>query len=246
VFKIKLLYSKDYIEKFMGRKWYEVIISIDRQGRVRINIPFRWEYNPYKPRSIISLDINLKRIVVYNGRRIRRINTRFTEALYLKHLAENVQRRHRYSWRRNEKWLEIIRVLHRRSRNIVIDWCRKFAKYTVLKAKRTMSVIVLEDLEKLWFNTSRKSRTLADKLSRFAYSRLQLAIITKAVKYNVPVLFIDPKNTSTVCPRCRCKLSYNHRLVICPRCGLIADRDTVGAINIYLKALKHLAPRLGS
>ena len=109
MFKIKLLYSKDYIEKFMGRKWYEVIISIDRQGRVRVNIPFRWEYNPYKPRSIISLDINLKRIVVYNGRRIRRINTRFTEALYLKHLAENVQRRHRYSRRRNEKWLEIIR-----------------------------------------------------------------------------------------------------------------------------------------
>ena len=26
----------------------------------------------------------------------------------------------------------------------------------------------------------------------------------------------------------------------------MADRDTIGAMNIYLKALKHLAPYLGS
>jgi len=46
VFKIKLLHRKDYITKFIGRKWYEVIVSIDKQGRIWICIPFRWEYNP--------------------------------------------------------------------------------------------------------------------------------------------------------------------------------------------------------
>ena len=246
VFKIKLLHSKKYVGKFMGKKWYEATVNIDRSGRIWIAIPFRWEYNPYKPKSIIPLDINLKRIVVYNGRRIRRINTRFTEALYLKHLAEKMQKRHSYAWRRNEKWLEIIRALHRRSRNIVIDWCRKFAKYTVLKARRTKSAIVLEDLEKLWFSSSQKSKTLADKLSRFAYRKLQYVILTKTVEYNVPVVFVDPRNTSTTCPRCGAKLDYNHRLAICRNCGFIADRDVIGAVNIYLKALKHLAPRLGS
>ncbi len=136
MFKVKLLHNKGYIRKFIGRKWYEVIISTDKQGRIRVSIPFRWEYKPYNSRSILSLDVNLKKIVVYNGRSIRRIDTRFTKALYLKYLAEDVQKRHSYTWRRNEKWLEIIRALHRRSKNIV-DWCRKFAKYIVLKARRT-------------------------------------------------------------------------------------------------------------
>ncbi len=121
VFKIKLLHSKEYIRKFIGRRWYEVIISIDRQGRIWISIPFKWIYKPYSPKGLISLDINLRKIVIFNGRRIRRINTRFIEALYRKHLAEDVQKRHSYAWRRNDKWLEIIRALHRRSKNIVID-----------------------------------------------------------------------------------------------------------------------------
>ena len=91
-FKIKLLHNKDYIRKFIGRKWYEVIISIDRQGRIWVSIPFRWEYKPYKPRRIISLDINLRKVVIYNGRNIRRINTRFVEALSLKIHAEKLQK----------------------------------------------------------------------------------------------------------------------------------------------------------
>ncbi len=246
VFKIRLLHNREYIGKFIGRKWYEVIICIDKQGRIWVSIPFRWEYRPYKPRRLLSLDINLKKIVVYNGRSVRRINTRFTEALHLKHLAENTQKRHGYAWRRNKKWLEIIKTLHRRSRNIVIDWCRKFAKYIVIKARKTRSAVTLENLDKLWFNASGKSSSLADKLSRFAYHKLQLAIVTKAIEYNVPIIFVNPKDTSTICPRCRVKLVYNNRLAICPKCGFMADRDVVGAMNIYLKALKYLAPRHGS
>ncbi len=240
-FKIKLLHSKEYTRKFIGCKWYEVIVSIDRSGRIWISIPFRWMYRPYSPKRIISLDINLKKVVIYNGWRVRRINTRFIEALYLKHLAEGVQKRHSYAWRRNKKWLDIIRALHGKSRNIVVDWCRKFAKYIVLKARKARSAIVLEDLDKLWFKASRKSSSLADKLSRFTYRKLQQAIITKAVEYNVPVIFINPRNTSTTCPRCGYKLSYNHRLAICRNCGFITDRDTVGAMNIYLKTIKYIA-----
>ncbi|WP_460173741.1 RNA-guided endonuclease TnpB family protein [Vulcanisaeta sp. JCM 14467] len=246
VFRIRLLHNKEYIGKFIGREWYEVIISIDEQGRIWVSIPFGWEYDPYETKRLISLDINLKKIVIYNGRNIRRVDTRFIEALHLKHLAEGVQKRHSYAWRRNGKWLDIIRTLHRRSRNIVIDWCRKFAKYIVLKAKKLGYAIVLEDLEKLWFKASQKSSNLSDKLSRFAYRKLQQAIITKAIEYNVPVAFVNPRNTSSTCPRCGARLVYNHRLAICRDCGFIADRDVVGAMNIYLKAFQTLAPCPGS
>jgi len=165
VFKIKLLHNRDYIGKFLGRKWYEVIVSIDKQDRIWICIPFRWEYKPYKPRRIISFDINLRKVVAYNGRNIRRIDTKFIDALSLKIHAERIQKKYPRMWRYNKKILDRIRCLHRRSRNTVVDWCRKSAKYIVLEASRTRSVIVLEDLEKLWFNASRKPSTMADNIS---------------------------------------------------------------------------------
>ena len=244
-FKIRLIHRRSYIEKFKGRKWYEVIVSIDKQGRIWITIPFRWEYKPYKPKKLISLDINLGKIVVYDGRSIRRIDTRFTEALSPKIHAERIQKKYPRMWRYSKRILDRIKKLHRRSRNIAIDWSCKFAKYIVFKAKRTRNAIVLEDLEKLWFNVSKKSNAIADKLSRFAYRKLQLAIITKAIEYNVPVIYVNPKGTSSMCPNCGARLVYNYRLAICKNCRFIADRDTIGAINIYLRALRGMQGVLG-
>ena len=66
----------------------------------------------------------------------------------------------------------------------------------------------------------------------FAYRKLQEAIINKAVECNVPIIFVNPRGTSSICPRCSAKLSYNHRLAVCSKCGLIADRDRIGALNI--------------
>ena len=245
-FKIKLLHRRGYVEKFVGRKWYEIIISIDKQGRIWVSIPFRWIYKPYNPKRLISLDINLKKVVVYDSRSVRRIDTRFVEALSLKIHAERIQKEYSRMWRCNKRILNRIRCLHRRSRNIIIDWSRKFAKYIVFKAKRTGSAIVLEDLEKLWFNASQKSSRLADRLSRFAYRKLQLAIVTKAIEYNVPIIYVNPRGASTLCPKCGGKLSYTHRLAVCENCGFIADRDTVGTMNIHLRGLRGMRPSLGS
>ena len=148
------MHRKNYVEKFLGRKWYEVMINIDKQGRIWIATPFRRFYKPYKPRNVISLDINLRKIAVYDRKNIRRIDTRFVEVYSLKVYAEKLQKKYHKMWRYSKRVLVRVRSLHRRSRNIVVDWCRKFAKYIVSKARRTRSAIVLEDLEKLWFNVS--------------------------------------------------------------------------------------------
>ena len=42
---------------------------------------------------------------------------------------------------------------------------------------------------------------LADNLSRFAYRKLLHAIEAKAVEYNVPVVYVEPRNTSKTCTR---------------------------------------------
>jgi len=47
------------------------------------------------------------------------------------------------------------------------------------------------------------------------------SIISKAVEYNVSVVFVNPSYTSIIRPRCR----------------FIADRDVVGAMNIWLRPI---------
>ncbi len=245
VFRLKLLHRREYLAKFRGRKWYEVIVKWLPRARIEVVIPFRFEYKPYMPRRILALDVNLRQLTLYDGRRVRRIKTRYLEALRLKHLAEEVQKRHPYSWRRNSRLLGLVGALHRRSARIVLDWSRKMAKYLILRARKMRAAIAIEDLEKLWHTVSQKSNTLADKLSRFAYRKLLQALEAKAVECNVPLVYVNPKNTSRTCPRCGAQLHYTHRLAVCPRCGFVADRDTVGAMNVYKRALTVFAPCLG-
>jgi len=246
VFKLKLLHRRSYLAKFHGRKWYEVVVKWLSGARVEVVIPFRFEYNPYKPRRVLAVDLNLKTLTLYDGKRVRRIRTRYPEALRLKHLAEEVQKRHPYSWRRSKRLLKLVSSLHRRSAWIVLDWSRKTAKYIVLKAKKMRAAVAVEELKWLWHNASQKSSTLADKLSRFAYRKLLQALEAKAVEYNIPIVYVDPKNTSRTCPICGTPLNFQHRLAICPKCRFTADRDTVGAMNIYKRAFKILAPSAGS
>ncbi len=238
VFRLKLLHRRSYLEKFHGRRWYEVIVNWLPGAKIEVVIPFRFTYKPYTPMRILALDLNLKTLTLYDGRRARRIKTRYPEALRLKHFAEEVQKRHLYSWRRNPRLAALVGSLHRRSAWIVLDWSRKVAKYLVLKARKVRAAIVVEELDKLWQHASQKSNTLADKLSRFAYRKLIQSIEAKCTEYNVPLVYIDPKNTSKICPRCCSILRYTHGLAVCPRCGFKADRDTVGAINIYKRALQ--------
>ncbi|MEM0027002.1 MAG: zinc ribbon domain-containing protein [Ignisphaera sp.] len=65
-----------------------------------------------------------------------------------------------------------------------------------------------------------------------AYRKLQFTIIAKAIEHNVPIIVVDPRNTSSTCPRRSSRLIYVHRLAICRRCGFKRDRDFVGAMNI--------------
>ena len=131
-----------------------------------------------------------------------------------------------------------ISSLHRRSRSIVVDWSWKFARQIVLKALRKGYAIALEDLNGLRKRAGNVNDIVAWKFTMFAYRRLQHAIVAKAIEYGVPVIIVNPKGTSSKCPICGHKLTYIHRLAICEKCGFIADRDVVGAMNIWLRALQ--------
>jgi len=228
--------EREYIEKFKGLKWKEAHLKY-YSGMLYISIAFEIKYKPYIPKGTIALDENLRHVVAYDGSSIRRYKTRFINALGRKARAEELQKKYSKRWRYNTRILNRIKKLHKRAKNIVIDWCRKFAKEMVLKAKKHNYAIVLEDLKRLRRNTVRNGDRVVWKLSMFAYRKLQETILAKAIEYNIPILFVNPRDTSSICPRCSAKLSYTHRLGACSKSGFVADRDSVGAVNIWLRAL---------
>jgi len=221
-------------------KWKEVHIKY-YNSRLYISIVFETRYTPYTPRGVIALDVNLRHIVSYDGSRVKRYRTRFIDALGKRGRAEDIQRKYSKRWRFNEKILNRVRDLHRKSRNIVIDWCRKFAKEIMLKARIHGYAIALEGLDKLRELFNDKNNKVVWRHTLFAYRKLQESIASKAIEYNIPIIFVDPRKTSSKCPRCKSKIRYIGRLGVCYKCVFIADRDKIGAMNIWIKALEAYA-----
>ena len=217
-------------------KWREVHLKYS-SGVLYASIAFEVRYRPYTPRGAVALDVNLRHTVVYDGSSVNRYRTRFIDALSKRARAEEIQKKYPKRWRYSERALNRIRFLYRRARNIIIDWSRKIAKVVVLKTKKHNYAIVLEDLEHLHVNITKNERNAIWKLSMLAYRKLQGAIISKAIEHSVPIVFVNPRNTSSVCPRCGSKLIYTYRLAICRKCRFVSDRDTVGAMNIWLRVL---------
>jgi len=244
-YALRLRHRRGYIERFRNLRWKEVHVKYEND-RLFANIVFELRYEPYVPRGMAALDINLRTITVYGGSKVRRYKTRFVDALSKRERAEELQKKYSKRWRYSEKILSRVRELHRKARNIVVDWCWKLAKQVVQKALRHEYAIALENLEGLRENGNSKGGEVAWKFTMFAYRRLQHSVISKAIEYGVPVVVVDPRNTSAACPRCGEKLIYIHRLAICKMCGFKADRDSVGAMNIWFRALYAYAGVPGS
>ena len=200
----------------------------------------------YKPRDVIAIDINERKIVYGDDEINKDIGTAVDRAYKWKILVENLQRKYsalRYpTWRRRKAILNRIRSYHRKARNILEDWARKTSLKIVRFAKRLGYAVAREDLTGL-INSLRKIRNKdhRTKLIIMRYSRLGRWIDWQAEKQGVPLAIVNPSGTSSECPKCDSKLEENgYRRLRCPRCSFEADRDIVGKLNIRRRALKIL------
>ncbi|MEM1843402.1 MAG: zinc ribbon domain-containing protein [Desulfurococcaceae archaeon] len=57
------------------------------------------------------------------------------------------------------------------------------------------------------------------------------------------VEFVNPRKTSSTCPRCGSKLKDNgSRVLSCSRCGFTGDRDVIACINLFLRYSRYGVP----
>jgi putative transposase len=241
---LRLRQRREYVARFLGLRWKEVHLKCAR-GRLFVSVVFEFDYKPYAPRGLMALDVNLRKVATFDGCDTRRHETRFSEALSKRARAEELQKKYPKRWKYNERILKRIRSLYRKAKNVVIDRCWKLAREVVFKASKRKCAIVLEDLEGLREGINERSRRTRWELELFAYRKLQHSIVSKALEHNVPVMLVEPEHTSSLCPKCSRRLKYVDRLAVC-RCGFKGDRDRIGAMNIWLRALSQMVPQFTS
>jgi len=112
------------------------------------------------------------------------------------------------------------------------------SKKLVAKAKDTNRAIVLEDLEGI---SSRVTVRRAQRatLHNWSFYQLRSFVTYKAKRVGIPVLLVDPRNTSRTCPVCghvdkANRLSQSN--FSCVVCGFAGLADHIAAVNIGRRA----------
>jgi putative transposase len=190
------------------------------------------EAPPIDPQGFIGVDLGIVNVATdsdgeqFSGAAIEHTRSRYhTLRQGLQACGTRSARSHLRRIRRKES-------LFRRDTNHVI------AKRLVEKAKDTARGIGLEDLKHIRERTTVRKSDRA-KHSGWSFFQLQSFIAYKAQRSGVPVVWVDPRNTSRTCPPCGHVDKANRKTQSefqCVQCGYAEHADVVGAMNIATRA----------
>jgi putative transposase len=204
----------------------------------------------YTPKGVLAVDVNEKEIVFGNSVVRERRETAIERALHYKKLAEKLQQKYSFSkynaWLRRKGILRRIGHFHRKACNIIEDWAKKTSLEIAELAKRHQYAVAREDLTGLIEKLRELPRDHKVALLILSYRKLSFWIDWQCEKLGVPIIPVEPKHTSSICPNCSSRLKGNgYRQLKCPRCGLEEDRDRIAVLNIEKRALEQLEPISG-
>jgi len=118
-----------------------------------------------------------------------------------------------------------------RERRKARDLCHKISRTIVDLAKRHGFGIIMEDLKGIRGRMN-CGKMLNRRLHSWNFRRLQFYVEYKAKLEGLPVVYVNPRGTSSLCPVCGGRLASNgHRRVKC-KCGYEGDRDVIACLNM--------------
>jgi putative transposase len=132
---------------------------------------------------------------------------------------------------------------HKRKRDIR----SKIANLIANTARDLNAVVVVENLpKKCPRNMIRdvKDPVLRHRIYQAGFRSVIKAIEGKCLEKNILVVRENPRDTSSVCPRCGTRLVRGSapRLLRCPNCGFEAGRDVVAVLNLEKRYLTSKGP----
>jgi putative transposase len=114
------------------------------------------------------------------------------------------------------------------------------SKRIVDAARRTGRGIGLENLEGIRARVTAKGSEARNRLSGWSFAQLGTFIDYKARLAGIPVVYVDPRNTSRTCSECgHCEKANrpSQSRFSCKACGFTANADWNAARNIKIRAL---------
>jgi IS605 OrfB family transposase len=115
------------------------------------------------------------------------------------------------------------------------------SKVLVLDAQRTSRGIGLEELKGIRQRVTARGGDQRARLGNWGFGQLSAFVVYKAKRAGVPVVFVDPRNTSRECAACGCidkKNRPNQSTFKCIGCAHKANADTNAARNIRQRAIR--------
>ena len=132
-----------------------------------------------------------------------------------------------------------LKKLSGQERRFATDINHCLSKRIVAIAEGTGRGIALEDLKHIRTRITARSSQRAT-LHSWAFGQLRTFISYKAMLAGVPVVAVDPRNTSRECPGCGCIAKQNRpsqSQFRCTSCGLLGHADVIAAVNVSGRAL---------
>lgn len=183
---------------------------------------------PIDVEGFLGVDLGVKNIAVDSDGNIHSA----------KHLL-NVRHRHRRLRKKLQKKgtrsaKRLLKHLSGKEQRFARDVNHCISKQLVQIAKGTRRGIALENLSGIRdrVNVPRKRR---NELHSWSFHQLRAFVAYKAENTGVPVVCVDPRNTSRTCIACGCVDKRNRpaqATFSCISCGFVSHADYVAAINI--------------
>jgi len=233
--------------RYVNRGWRlatEAKVKLDRrERRLILYLTFKKEVSEYRPKGYITVDVNENAEAVLIDGIVYLLETdlsRITLGYYYrkKRVQERYDRVYGPGSRPERK---IFKSLRGNERALKREIRQKLAALIVREAARRQAAIVLERLGKepaKGMIERIKDPQLRHRVYQAAFKGMQRAIEEKAREYGVPVIYVDPRNTSRVCPIHGAEIVYGKdRHGTCSRGGETWHRDVAACYNLLLRAL---------
>lgn len=184
----------------------------------------------YKPKDYIGVDLGVKNIA-----------TDSTSANYSGDQVNGLRKRHRKLRKRlqskgTKSAKRLLRKRSKKEQRFARDVNHRISKELVEKAKGTRSGIALEDLKGIRDRTEKTVRkSQRAQHSSWSFYQLRQFIEYKAILSGVPVILVDPRNTSRTCISCNYidkKNRVSRDQFCCQSCGYAGPADNIAAENI--------------
>ena len=190
------------------------------------------EESPYDPKGVLGVDLGIKNLAVDSDGEVHSGEQITDTREQLDSLKARLQSKGTKSAKRH------LKKLSGRMARFSKDVNHCVSKKLVAKAKGTLRSIALEDLQGI------RDRVTVWKAQRrslhtWNFGLLRMFVDYKAKIAGVPVVFVDPRNTSRTCPSCGHVAKANRPTrdeFRCESCGFAGAADHIAAMNIAFRA----------